>query len=47
MPVPCRYFKEASSINFKRSARYGLLTLWTLVQFLLARLGIWRAPIFR
>ncbi|HLU38459.1 MAG TPA: glycosyltransferase family 2 protein [Planctomycetota bacterium] len=47
VPVPCRYFKEASSINFKRSARYGLLTLWTLVQFLLARLGIWRAPIFR
>jgi len=28
IPVPVRYFKEASSINFKRSARYGLLTLW-------------------
>lgn len=47
VPVPCRYFKEASSINFRRSARYGLLTLWTLCRFLLARAGIFRAPIFR
>lgn len=28
IPVPVRYFKEASSINFKRSLRYGLHTLW-------------------
>ncbi len=47
VPVPCRYFKEASSINFKRSARYGLLTLWTLLQFTLAKLGLHRAAIFR
>jgi len=24
IPVPCRYFKEASSINLRRSIRYGL-----------------------
>jgi glycosyltransferase involved in cell wall biosynthesis len=29
--VPVRYFPEASSINFKRSVKYGLETLWTLV----------------
>ncbi|MEZ5964191.1 MAG: glycosyltransferase family 2 protein [Planctomycetota bacterium] len=46
VPVPCRYFKEASSINFKRSARYGLLTLWTLAQYLLAKIGVYRSPIF-
>src|SRR5207248_5598302 len=27
VPVPVRYFKEASSINFGRSVRYGLATL--------------------
>jgi len=32
-PVPCRYFRQASSINFTRSAKYGLQTLHTLVQF--------------
>ena len=26
VPVPVRYFDEASSINFKRSLRYGLTT---------------------
>ncbi len=28
IPVPVRYFPEASSINFKRSVRYGLHTVW-------------------
>jgi len=27
--VPVRYFKEASSINFSRSLKYGLATVWT------------------
>ena len=34
LPVPVRYFKEASSINFKRSVRYGLVTVWESVKFL-------------
>jgi glycosyltransferase involved in cell wall biosynthesis len=38
-PVPCRYFEEASSIDFSRSVVYGLGTLATLAQFLLARSG--------
>ena len=37
IPVPTRYFPEASSINFRRSLKYGLLTLWVLVQYLLQR----------
>ncbi len=35
IPVPVRYFPEASSINFFRSVRYGLLTLWSLLQYVL------------
>ncbi len=38
IPVPVRYFKEASSINFSRSIRYGLLTLWETLKFLSRKL---------
>jgi glycosyltransferase involved in cell wall biosynthesis len=34
IPVPVRYFKEASSINFSRSVRYGLTTVWEALKFL-------------
>lgn len=37
IPVPVRYFPEASSINFSRSLRYGLQTVWTLVKYLNGR----------
>lgn len=46
VPVPTRYFEEASSINFKRSLTYGLCTLRTLLQFTLARLGLKRSPLY-
>ena len=42
VPVPCRYFKEASSINFGRSVRYGFGTLAALGRFVLQRLGVAR-----
>lgn len=42
IPVPVRYFEEASSINFRRSTRYGLLTVWVMVQFWLNKLKIYR-----
>lgn len=35
IPVPVRYFKEASSINFWRSCRYGLATVATAGKYLL------------
>lgn len=42
---PTRYFEAASSINFSRSTKYGLLVLWTSLRFRLARWGI-RSPLF-
>jgi glycosyltransferase involved in cell wall biosynthesis len=47
IPVPVRYFDEASSINFRRSLTYGLSTLAVMVQYWLDRVGIWRSPLFR
>ena len=44
---PTKYFAEASSINFRRSAEYGLGVLATSFGFLLAKWGLHRAPIFR
>ncbi len=38
IPVPVRYFKEASSINFSRSFRYGILTLWVALKFFFSKL---------
>ena len=46
IPVPCKYFPEASSINFVRSSRYGLLSLWTVFTFLLNELGFIKSSIF-
>jgi len=39
---PARYLPEASSINFRRSVRYGLGCLSTAVRFRLARWGLVR-----
>lgn len=47
VPVPTRYFKQASSIDFSRSCRYGLLTLWTMVELNLARFGLLRSARYR
>ncbi len=44
---PTKYFKDASSINFQRSLKYGFGCLWRAVLFVLARRGIYTAPIFR
>ncbi len=42
IPVRARYFKEASSVNFKVSTIYGFKTLFTLLKYLLHKLGIVR-----
>src|SRR5207244_10874757 len=47
VPVPVRYFDEASSINFRRSVVYGLGTLGVIGQDWLDRLRLWRSPLFR
>jgi len=43
---PTKYFKDASSINFRRSVVYGLGVLGTALQFRLSRLGLMKARIF-
>src|SRR5437016_1041801 len=40
IPVPVRYFDEASSINFRRSMKYGLSTVGTVGRWWLHRCGI-------
>ena len=43
---PAAYFQEASSIDFRRSLKYGVGVLGVSVQLLLQRLGIARFSIF-
>ncbi len=43
---PTKYFPEASSINFRRSVRYGLGVLGTTAKFFLQRCGLGRFAIF-
>lgn len=47
LPVPVRYFAEASSINFRRSTVYGIRTLSTMARFWLHRLWLWRSGLFK
>lgn len=44
---PTRYFEEASSINFRRSIKYGLGVLCVSFQYFFNRLGICKAAIFK
>lgn len=44
---PTKYFKEASSINFRRSVRYGLSVLLTTVRFSAHKLRLANNRIFR
>jgi glycosyltransferase involved in cell wall biosynthesis len=46
IPVPARYFEEASSINFQRSVRYGLASLKTILRYHLHRWKLWRCSLF-
>ncbi len=42
VPVPTRYFAQASSASFLQSAVYGLSILWLLARYLLHRSGLSR-----
>jgi glycosyltransferase involved in cell wall biosynthesis len=46
IPVPVRYFDEASSINFRRCIKYGLTTLWVMAQYWLQKLKLAKFEIF-
>lgn len=43
---PTRYFKEASSINFARSVKYGLGCLKTALLFRLQKIGLAKTKLF-
>lgn len=43
---PTKYFEEASSINFRRSLKYGFGVLGTTLQFALQRVGLLNLPRF-
>jgi glycosyltransferase involved in cell wall biosynthesis len=43
---PARYFAEASSINFRRSVKYGFGVLGTAMQYRAARMGLSHSPRF-
>ena len=54
IPIPTRYFREASSVDFATSMRYARKTLWVLARFRAHRRGVrwallgapaaWRRP---
>jgi hypothetical protein len=43
---PTKYFEEASSINFRRSVKYGLEVLATTLQFAAQKAGLLHLPRF-
>jgi glycosyltransferase involved in cell wall biosynthesis len=43
---PTKYFPEASSINLRRSIKYGFGCLGTGLKFRLAKMGLGRSPLF-
>jgi len=47
IPVPVRYFPDASSASFVDSAVYGIKILWLLFRFLLYRAGLYRSRAFQ
>ena len=44
---PTKYFKEASSINFKRSMKYGLGCLRVSVNYRLCKMGLMKSKLYR
>ena len=46
IPIPCRYFEEASSINFLKSVKYGLQTLLVMAKYIIQKTGLINFKIF-
>jgi len=43
---PTKYFKEASSISFRRSTTYGIAVLWTTARFVAHKMQLKKSNIF-
>ena len=46
VPIPTRYFPEASSIGFRKSIVYGLGTLGVVIKYLLQRSRLYKFKLF-
>ena len=46
VPIPTRYFEEASSIGFVRSVKYGFQTLLVMAKYLIQRTGFFSFKVF-
>lgn len=46
VPIPTRYFDEASSINFRRSSKYGLQTVGVMFKYHFQKMGLIHSPLF-
>ena len=46
IPVPVRYFPEASSVGFISSTIYGLKILWLLIKYVLHKFGLIKSTRF-
>lgn len=46
IPIPTRYFEEASSINLKRSIKYGLQTLGVMIKYIFQKNKLGNFKIF-
>ena len=46
IPIPARYFEEASSINITRSIKYGIQTLLVMAKYLIQKIGLYNFKIF-
>lgn len=44
---PTKYFEEASSINFRRSMKYGFGVLGVSIKHLLNKMGMLRSPLYK
>jgi hypothetical protein len=44
---PAKYFEEASSINFRRSMKYGLGVIGNSISYRLNKWGLTRSGIYR
>jgi glycosyltransferase involved in cell wall biosynthesis len=47
VPIPTRYFEEASSINFASSVKYGIQTLWVMLKYIIQKTGLYGFKIFK
>lgn len=46
IPIPTRYFKEASSINLTSSIKYGVQTLLVMIKYIIQKIGLAHFMIF-